>query len=661
MPEYFGTNRSADDAAEDDLVKPQFSLALTTCGIIRPNPAINGPLCAFAGVSLPAGNFDEPTIFQGVGSGECTKSGSSLGQAVRVEWSPNGLGQNLRPILSVLTTSGSIVSLGEHVDNRTAATAASARCRTFKHWKILWGLGARLPIPDGASADGLRYMNERVVSFAWSKEIGPGRALLAYVNDQRDVVVMAVQLVQKTQGQGLSAGEDESGWEIFEAARFDGRGRHDAGHAMDPDFVPSGGAYSVSWSPWFASGDFQTATIAYVAPHHVGFRRIVIEGEWRRGQDPAIQIEPADTVSICTFLSADAFVEWEDAIWHEGRAQMARGIIATPFVIKPFQVNLCGRPSPSAAQHSTTDCATLVPHAEETCTNPITGLVIHRPNPSNKPPEPLYSLVRLSATPTNQDWYQTNAPPVGKLPRWVGKIQRATSREVSRVEALAGVDSLSDTDSEFDEPEVDMTVAAEEEAVSKAHAHRYRLWGIAASPGGGCTAALVSKHATQHADRRPGSTVLFSWPSDARPAPADSCAPPLLTTEGRAWEAMHGAASHPGGFSSPPADEPPVGQESPLRALFRAVVPKQKCVFCNADLLSAGDESVCERGHPFATCTATGLAIMAPGVSRICAVCQLRCLNPSELLRIARQHLGAGAVVQSAGEVCGGCGGKFLV
>ncbi|GAO16744.1 hypothetical protein UVI_02058070 [Ustilaginoidea virens] len=338
---------------------------------------------------------------------------------------------------------------------------------------------------------------------------------------------------------------------------------------------------------------------------------------------------------------------------------MARGIIATPFVIKPFQVNLCGRPR----------------------------LVIHRPNPSNKPPEPLYSLVRLSATPTNQDWYQTNAPPVGKLPRWVGKIQRATSREVSRVEALAGVDSLSDTDSEFDEPEVDMTVAAEEEAVSKAHAHRYRLWGIAASPGGGCTAALVSKHATQHADRRPGSTVLFSWPSDARPAPADSCAPPLLTTEGRAWEAMHGAASHPGGFSSPPADEPPVGQESPLRALFRAVVPKQKCVFCNADLLSAGDESVCERGHPFgkcfvswqrgalgpetqkktngsrasATCTATGLAIMAPGVSRICAVCQLRCLNPSELLRIARQHLGAGAVVQSAGEVCGGCGGKFLV
>lgn len=62
-----------------------------------------------------------------------------------------------------------------------------------------------------------------------------------------------------------------------------------------------------------------------------------------------------------------------------------------------------------------------------------------------------------------------------------------------------------------------------------------------------------------------------------------------------------------------------------------------------------------------ATCTATGLAIMAPGVSRVCSVCELRCLNLSELSRMAKEYLGAETVGESSGEVCGGCGGKFLV
>ncbi|KAG6032954.1 hypothetical protein E4U41_007069, partial [Claviceps citrina] len=39
----------AEDAADEDAFRPQFSLSLTTSGILRPDPAINGPLCAFAG------------------------------------------------------------------------------------------------------------------------------------------------------------------------------------------------------------------------------------------------------------------------------------------------------------------------------------------------------------------------------------------------------------------------------------------------------------------------------------------------------------------------------------------------------------------------------------------------------------------------------------
>ena len=51
---------------------------------------------------------------------------------------------------------------------------------------------------------------------------------------------------------------------------------------------------------------------------------------------------------------------------------------------------------------------------------------------------------------------------------------------------------------------------------------------------------------------------------------------------------------------------------------------------------------------------------MAPGISRLCAVCGLRCLKVSELSALAKEYIGPDAVVDSAGDVCGGCGGKFV-
>lgn len=82
----------------------------------------------------------------------------------------------------------------------------------------------------------------------------------------------------------------------------------------DPDFVPSGGGFCLKWSPWFVTGEDRTATLAYVARNYVGFRRVTIQGTWLRGRDPTILVEKSNSVSICTFLSADAFVEWEDAV-----------------------------------------------------------------------------------------------------------------------------------------------------------------------------------------------------------------------------------------------------------------------------------------------------------------------------------------------------------
>lgn len=236
LPEYPRPGNSPEDAADEDAFQPQFTLALTTSGIIRPDPAINGPLCAFAGVSLPGPDADEPLVFRGVGSAEATRAGSSLGQSLGVEWSPNGLGQNLRPVLSIATTSGSIVALGEHIDSRTAV-ASSLRSRTFKHWKVLWGLGAQLPIPDGESAAGFRNMNERIVSFSWAREIGSGVALLAYMNDEREVVVMGVQFLKRVQEAASGSMSEELGWEIFEVDRFDGKGPHDVGRVSVPAFL----------------------------------------------------------------------------------------------------------------------------------------------------------------------------------------------------------------------------------------------------------------------------------------------------------------------------------------------------------------------------------------------------------------------------------------
>ncbi|KAG6006418.1 hypothetical protein E4U21_007084 [Claviceps maximensis] len=625
LPEYPRPgNGSADDAADEDAFQPQFTLTLTTSGILRPDPAINGPLCAFAGVSLPAAGPNESFVFRGVGSAEVTKSGSSLGQSLRVEWSPTGLGQNLRPVLSIMTTSGSVVTMGEHIDSRHSM-ASTLRSRTFRHWKVLWGLGAQLPIPDGKNARGFRNMNERIVSFSWAKEVDSGRALLAYMNDEREVVIMSVQFLNRaSEADEAGAAGEESGWEIFEIARFDGKGPHDIAHLEDADFVPSGGAFCLKWSPWFITKEFRTATIAYVSKNHVGFRRLTIRGAWLRGQKPNVRVEKANSVSICTFLSADAFVEWENHVWQEGDSQLAH-------------------------------------------------LIIHHPDPSNKPPEPLYSLIRLSATPTNHDWYQTNLPSQKKLPQWAERVHRAVGRQVSRVEALGGIDSESDTDSEFEEPEVDMTMMPKEEHLSKVYPHRFRLWGMAASPGDGCIATLLSKHVTQHTDRRPRSRVLFSWPTHddhpmtsttssitATPFGSNSASSSSLTTEGTVWEAMYGNILEIPTSLSKPTDRT-VYQETSLRRQFKSVIPEQTCVFCNTSLVTVGNESICEKGHSFATCAATGLAILAPGISRICSVCDLRCLNISELSRIATSHIGPGSVVESLGEACGGCGGKFLI
>ncbi|CAJ0549093.1 Ff.00g027060.m01.CDS01 [Fusarium sp. VM40] len=653
LPEYPRTS-GPDDGAEDDELQSQYTLSYRASGLIRPDPTLNAQLCSFSGIRVAGPPANDENWFPGVGSGLVTGSGAPICQIVRLEWSPNGLGCNLRPILTALSTSGCIYAVGEHID-RQSAMISGMRTRGFKAWKTLWGLGAQLPLPDPNEEDGYRNMIERIQSFSWAKEVGAGRGLLAYCNDVEEVAIMAVQLFSRPKEDEPSS--EETVWDIREVSRFDGRGRHtkeDALDITDPDYVPHGSAFSLKWSPWLNFEGKQIAILAYLAKNHVGFRKVTIVGEWDRGQRPNIEVEKADMTAICMFLSTDSYIEWEDQIVYDDDKPIARGVIATPFDVKPFQVSFLDCDSEPAGAHYTWECSTTYSkEGELVSSNPISGLMIHDQGATTTGPVPYYSIVRLSAMVRNQDWFQTNLPDdEAAVPKWAARIRRHTTRLVPRSVALEGLDSDSD-DSEDDFMDEDTTQLQVPES-------RYRIWGLAHSPGGGTTAVLVSRYSTQHPERRALCKLMFSRRDEERGAEGGTVVPSKrLTTEGQVWEWMYGNGPEVLGTTITSKISPEL-HNSPLREQFRSIAANQQCVFCDMALHLEEDEAKCENGHLFARCASTGLAIMAPDISRICAVCELRCLKVAELTRVAEEHFGSGTRVESSDEVCGGCAGKFV-
>ncbi|KAM3502598.1 hypothetical protein MY10362_004752 [Beauveria mimosiformis] len=740
LPEYprsSGSSEGEKPPSERYAASPQFPLFMQTSGSLRPDPSINAPLCLFAGVhELPpppappqppsggGGGADGAGGFPGVGRGKITGAGASLGQVIRVEWSPGGLGSNLRPVLTALTGHGAVICFGEHIDLRKAGgggggggASSTMQVRSFKNWRTLWGLGALLPLPIAGGGRrraelgrDVEVMNERITAFSWAKEILPGRALQAYETDDGEVVVMAVQFYSR------DSAPDEKGWDIREVARFDASGPHVATDALDPDFASSGSAFSLKWSPWVTHEGKQIAALSYIAHNHVGFRRVVIEESWRQGETPSVKVDQHDMKGICLFLSTDAFVEWENIPWNDDGIINMRGIVASPFILHPFQIPLTG-PSSSAAlpQHRTSLCSTTYPSQDvPTNPNPITGLIIHHADPSSRSPAPHYSLVRQSCTATNQDWFQTTLPEdETPIPQWAEDLGQRTVRRIPLARALRGKDIDSDDSSDEDDggdpavlpdadldPDLDVQMqepreersSSQQQQQQHVHPRRFRLWGLAASPGDGCTAAVVSKYNTQHPSRRDRAEVMFGWhvPGDAEEAPAAAAAaaggaggssskktmapppppppppPPLakLTTEARVWEWMYGRGGQVPGTTLASDDTLlPVSSSltSALRWQFRDVLPRIRCVFCEAPMRAQGAEAVCDAGHSFATCASSGMPIMAPGVSRVCAVCGLRCLQTAELARLAGEHLGRDVPLDVSAETCGGCGGKFIV
>jgi hypothetical protein len=135
------------------------------------------------------------------------------------------------------------------------------------------------------------------------------------------------------------------------------------------------------------------------------------------------------------------------------------------------------------------------------------------------------------------------------------------------------------------------------------HPYQFRIWGLALSPGGGSTAALVTRSSTRYPDRKGRSKLFFGWTrSSAEQSPEENGgskeANSKLTTEGRIWEWMYGTG--PDITRSTANTDPSLSHRQPaLSEFFRDVKANQKCAFCESTLRNDGYEAKCDNGHSF--------------------------------------------------------------
>ncbi|ROT40749.1 hypothetical protein SODALDRAFT_330491 [Sodiomyces alkalinus F11] len=679
----------------------------------KPDPRANLNLFESAGIRFPPSeSSEEPQQQQpyyGVGKSLPTGWGSAISQTVSLAWSPTGLGYNLRPVLAILLTNGSIVVCGQ--DPAAVVADGGEGVKTFDAWRLLWAVGDTYPLPDRKARGGSHLPRDKIMAFSWAHEIAPGRALLAYRSHREDLAILRVDFFESDRFKGRPS---PWAWRVEEVARFKNDGPHPPIDVMHPDFVPHGSAFGLKWSPWLLEGDKRISILAHHARSYVGFRRITVPVNWERGQRVSVTVEEFDLLGICVNLRPESFVEWEDAIWTVGDKKICRGVIATPFEAKPFRI-VVNAPAPAREAlptHPTHVCKTTYP---EDCmsSNPITGLIIYPPeNGSDHSSGPYYSLVRMSAIGSNTNWFQENKPllPTETLadddhqqdqdatasssssscmPQWAEIIANTVNQSIPKALASrrhhdsdseggdeedgVGQAELGDIDAEGeedDEEDDEFDFDDLDENTELVNPWRVRIWDLAAWPGGGMTAVLMSQHSTLGPETKIRTKVLFA-PCSRRKKGVDHggggggggdaavTTVRRLTTEARMWEWMYGGGPPvPGTVTS--GDEVVMPQDLALREAIKPVIEAQRCLFCQGVLSDTGRYSVCEMKHSFATCSATGLAILAPGISRACGVCGRRCLTVSKIREAAEKQGVSLDDSRSFGEACGICGGKFI-
>ncbi|KAK4207024.1 gpi-anchor transamidase-like protein [Rhypophila decipiens] len=645
----------------------------------------------------------------GAGYGAITSTGSSMNHVVNMDWSPSGLGANRRPILAILTGSGTLAMYG---DGSTPAkilprvNEGMLQHRELNSWEVLWGVGERLIAP-GQQVEVSEYLR----GFSWAKEIAPGQALLATISDQMEVAILTVQTVFRPDPD--QQGQERLVWLVQEVARFVAKGPHDRGDMLDPDYVPYGTSFGLNWTPWHHTKDSMASIISFVDRNYIGFRKITVKTPWVRGELPLVEVDKEDIFGKCVHLSVNSFVEFENAILSQEDITKCRGIVVSGCKTMPFEIALSGGTSYSHKPHTPRDCGTVYPPVEANGSqNKIADLVIHRPDPANVKPTPLYTLVRMSATIKTRDWYESNIEDTGipsdgetsevddTTPQWVRDIQEKINISVpANMQMRYGFEGESDseneeeseTDDEMDENEWEDEDDEDEDEdedeedntrtpIPEIHPHRYRLHGLAVSSGGGVTAVLASQYSTQHPERggwhTVRSTIMFAYnreqtsqpKQDPSPAPSDDIQLPQLTTEGKLFEWLYGGGPPVPGvnFPAPPqTDSTDAGnpEDTNLKTLFQPIVEKQTCDLCGTKMTpnKRGQLSGCEQGHFFGTCATSRLAVQMPGITRSCGACGLRTIRTEELVQKIPPEQRDG-VFKALGEgVCGGCSGKFLI
>ncbi|RWA06716.1 hypothetical protein EKO27_g8384, partial [Xylaria grammica] len=250
-------------------------------------------------------------------------------------------------------------------------------------WIPVWHVGAGLLVPS-AEGHAPPDKKECITAFAWAADTRGKGAVLAYLNDDCEVVLLLVHATHDAKAAPGHPGK----WTVLEAARFMADGPHPMlTDPTDPDYACTSSSFALSWSPWLKRGRSLTSILSYVSHNYIGFRQITIDEPGEGASLPSVHVGRADASGVCLHLSTDAFVVWEDKAFE-----------------LPFD-----HTSP-VTKHTTDECGTTYPSQEDIIhmENPITGLIIHPPSFSQNPSTPSYTLVRLSATHDNPAWHQTN-------------------------------------------------------------------------------------------------------------------------------------------------------------------------------------------------------------------------------------------------------------
>lgn len=218
IPEFIAPEADTKTGENSGMFRQYNDAALRFPSVEHRHPDLNRPL--FEAVNQDFPDFEH--VPGGGGSGTITSQGSSMNHLVALEWSPSGLGRMKRSALAVLSGAGAITVYCEGAsDGMNAFQLRGRNARTLRPWVAPWGIGAGLLLPrfKGHEAE---YSKEYITSFAWARDTNAAGQLLAYANDDGEIVIVSVLSKHDSNVMPGDCGQ----WRVEEVGRFEARGPH---------------------------------------------------------------------------------------------------------------------------------------------------------------------------------------------------------------------------------------------------------------------------------------------------------------------------------------------------------------------------------------------------------------------------------------------------